>query len=383
MWVRLKLDFGPRDIAHGLLRLSHPIDSARYADAIEKFFSPEGNALSILAVRAGFDLLLGTLAWPKDSEIIYSALNIPDMTMVARHHGIVPVPADLDVDQLAPRIDLIERAITPKTKAILIAHLYGNFVPLDPIIALAKKHGLLLIEDCAENFDGVYTGHPEADISLFSFGPLKTATSLAGGVLRAKDPTLFAKLREAHSRWPLQSRRDLLNRRFERLEAGWEIMQDIGDNQHDDRPIEKRKDLEKEDQHRERSDRSWQDIAGIGGLQATGIEPGRFSAGEVGERQPNQDAGRGGQGRQYGTVPNEAEEAGVENRLGLRGQAPCHQERDRDSEGQADYGAQACRQRCRVHPSALDALRRSKAPAGLVKPALSTKPSFGQQEEER
>lgn len=214
MWVRLKLDIGLRDLAYGLLRLSHPLQSAYYANAVESFFSPQGNALAVLSVRSGLDLLLGTMAWPKDSEIVYSALNIPDMTMVARQHGIVPVPADLDIGRLAPQLDLIERAITPKTKAILIAHLYGNFVPLEPIIALARKHGLMLIEDCAENFDGVYTGHPDADISLFSFGPLKTATSLAGGVLRAKDPGLLAKLRDAQARWPVQSRRDYFNRLF-------------------------------------------------------------------------------------------------------------------------------------------------------------------------
>ncbi len=212
MWVRLQLDIGPSDLAYGLLRLSHPFDAANYADLIEKQFSPGGNALAVLSVRSGLDLLLGVLGWAPGSEIVYSALNIPDMTMVARQHGIVPVPADLDVERLAPNLELIERAITSKTRAILVAHLYGNFVPMEPIVQIARKHGLMLIEDCAENFDGVYVGHPDADISLFSFGPLKTATSLAGGVLRAKDSALLAKLREAHAHWPSQSRRDFLNR---------------------------------------------------------------------------------------------------------------------------------------------------------------------------
>ncbi len=152
------------------------------------------------------------MQWPVGSEIVCSALNIPDMAMVVRQHRLVPVPADLDVERLAPNLELLEQAITPRTKAILIAHLYGNSVSLEPIVALARRHGLMLIEDAAEIFDGVYTGHPDADLSLFSFGPLKTATSLAGGVLRTRDPELLARMRAIHERWPIQSRLDQFNR---------------------------------------------------------------------------------------------------------------------------------------------------------------------------
>jgi dTDP-4-amino-4,6-dideoxygalactose transaminase len=163
-------------------------------------------------VRSGLDLLLGTMQWPVGSEIVCSALNIPDMTKVIRQHGLVPVPADLDVERLAPNLELLEQAITPRTKAILIAHLYGNFVPLEPILAMARRHGLMLIEDAAEIYDGVYTGHADADVSLFSFGPLKTATALAGGVLRTQDSELFARLKANHERWPTQGRLDYFNR---------------------------------------------------------------------------------------------------------------------------------------------------------------------------
>jgi len=212
MWVRLQLDIGWWDIAHGLTRVIQSQNEGELAQAIAERFSPSGLALPVLSVRSGLDLLLGTMQWPVGSEIVYSALNIPDMTMVPAQHGLVPVPADLDLDRLAPNLDLIERAITPRTRAILVAHLYGNFVPLDPIIAIARKHGLMVIEDCAENYDGVYTGHPDADVSLFSFGPLKTATSFAGGVLRVNDPVLFDRLKANHELWPRQSRGDFFNR---------------------------------------------------------------------------------------------------------------------------------------------------------------------------
>jgi dTDP-4-amino-4,6-dideoxygalactose transaminase len=212
MWVRLQLDFDWWDFGYGITRLGLPLDRTAVGESIAKRWAPDGNAMPVLSVRSGFDLLLGTMQWPAGSEIVCSALNIPGMPMIARHHGLVPVPADLDLERLAPNLDLLEQAITPRTKAILIAHLYGNFVPLEPIAALARRHGLMLIEDAAEIYDGVYAGHPGADVSLFSFGPLKTATSLAGGVLRAQDAGLFARLKANHAGWPIQGRLDYFNR---------------------------------------------------------------------------------------------------------------------------------------------------------------------------
>jgi dTDP-4-amino-4,6-dideoxygalactose transaminase len=147
-----------------------------------------------------------------DSEIVYTALNIPNMIMIARERGVQPIPADLDLTTLAPQLDRLERAITPKTRAILVAHLYGAFVPLEPIMALARKYGLMLIEDAAQVYEGRYRGHPEADVSLFSFGPLKTATALASALMRVRDPDLHARLRAHHERWPLQSRWDYCKR---------------------------------------------------------------------------------------------------------------------------------------------------------------------------
>ena len=212
MWVRLQLDFGWLDFAHGMSRIAVLSNRAAHVEAIGRRWSVYGRGFPVLSVRSGFDLVLGTLGWPAGSELVYSGLNIPGMPMIARHHGLVPVPADLDVERLAPDLTLLERAITPRTKAIVIAHLYGNTLPMAPIVEIARKHNLFVIEDCAENYDGVYTGHPDADVSLFSFGPLKTATALAGGVLRVRDPDLFARLHANHERWPVQGRLDFFSR---------------------------------------------------------------------------------------------------------------------------------------------------------------------------
>ena len=84
---------------------------------------------------------------------------------------------------------------------------------MEPVVRFAREHGLLLIEDCAQAYTGNgYRGHPESDVSLWSFGPIKTATALAGGMLRFRDPRLSERVRERQSQWPVQSRRKFMTR---------------------------------------------------------------------------------------------------------------------------------------------------------------------------
>ncbi len=135
------------------------------------------------------------------------------MARIVEHHGLVPVPVDLDVDTAAPNLESLRRAITPATRAVLVAHLFGARIPMEPIIAFARAHELLVIEDCAQAYDGgQYSGHPEGDVAMFSFGPIKTATALGGAVLRIRDPELLRRMRERQSSYSLQRRLGYLGR---------------------------------------------------------------------------------------------------------------------------------------------------------------------------
>lgn len=88
---------------------------------------------------------------------------------------------------------------------LVVAHLFGARLDLDQTAALSRRHGLVLIEDCAQVFTGIdYRGHPEADISLFSFGPLKTATAIGGALARVSDPVLFGRMRAIQDAYPVQ-----------------------------------------------------------------------------------------------------------------------------------------------------------------------------------
>jgi dTDP-4-amino-4,6-dideoxygalactose transaminase len=95
----------------------------------------------------------------------------------------------------------------------LVAHLFGGRIDLRPIANFARSHGLILIEDAAQAYAGPgYPGHHAADVSLFSFGPIKTATALGGAIARVRDPRLLERMRDIHAGWPVQKRSDFLAR---------------------------------------------------------------------------------------------------------------------------------------------------------------------------
>jgi FAD/FMN-containing dehydrogenase/dTDP-4-amino-4,6-dideoxygalactose transaminase len=172
-------------------------------------FAPGYPVLSAFTVRTGFDLLLGALELPAGSEILMTALTIPEMVNIAKHHGLVPIPLDIESGIMAPAISTIESAITERTCAIVVAHLFGTRLPMRQMIELAKKRRILVIEDCAQAFTGPdYTGHPETDVAMFSFGSIKTMTALGGALLRVKDGELLRKMRMIQRTHPTQTRKE-------------------------------------------------------------------------------------------------------------------------------------------------------------------------------
>jgi len=213
MWVRKRLDIGFRDFSLGALHALLPASRATLQSRLEEDWSPSADALACFSVRTGFDLLLATLHFPPKSEILMSAMTIPDMARIAEEHGLVPVPVDLDLDTLGPNLQSLRRAVTPASRAIVVAHLCGGRVPIEPILAEARQRRLWVIEDCAQAFDGRgYTGDPDADASMFSFGPIKTATALGGAMLRVRDRGLLERMRARQATYPVQKRRSYLCR---------------------------------------------------------------------------------------------------------------------------------------------------------------------------
>jgi dTDP-4-amino-4,6-dideoxygalactose transaminase len=207
MWVRKRIDIGLSDIAVGMARCLWFANQAEMRHRVERWWSDQADVLACLSVRTGFDLLLEALRLPRGSHLLMSSVNIGDMVRIIEHHGLVAVPVDLDGASMAPTAESVSKAITPQTKGIVVAHLFGGQIAMGPIVEVAKRHGLLVIEDCAQVFDGGrYRGHPDTDASMFSFGPIKTATALGGALLRVRDPVVRQHMIDRQETFPQQTR---------------------------------------------------------------------------------------------------------------------------------------------------------------------------------
>jgi len=164
------------------------------------------NELMCLSVRTGFDLVLGSLNFPAGSEILVSAINIPDMFSIIEHHKLKAVPISVNKHSLGLDINELEAAIRPATKAILISHLFGSTMEMEKIVDLAKKHHLFLFEDAAQAYAGnLYQGHPDTDVVMFSFGLIKTNTSIKGAILKFRNLDLMNQVKEMYQNYPVQT----------------------------------------------------------------------------------------------------------------------------------------------------------------------------------
>src|SRR5262249_28322347 len=103
--------------------------------------------------------------------------------------------------------DLLEAAITPATRAIIVVHLFGLPADMEPIRAIAQRHGLRLIEDCAQAHGALYQGKPVgglADVGAFSLNGTKVLAGPEGGLLTTADEAIFnqaGKVRVFGAQW--------------------------------------------------------------------------------------------------------------------------------------------------------------------------------------
>lgn len=205
MWVRTQLKIGWSDLVAALAASFNPPDRAQQRTRAEAYFSGDGDTIAAYSVRSGFDMLIQALGLKPGDEVIFSALNVKGMVRIVKDAGLVPVPVDLDLAHMGPRLERLEAAITPRSRIFVAAHLFGCRMDLDPLFALARKHGIVAVEDCAQAFNGRdYPGSAAADVNLFSFGPIKTATALGGALIRIRPQALRDKMRALQEAYPVQ-----------------------------------------------------------------------------------------------------------------------------------------------------------------------------------
>lgn len=147
---------------------------------------------------AALEVAVQALGIGEGDEVIMPAFTIISCAMAVTKLGAVPVLVDSDLHTWNMNVDEIETKITPKTKAIMIVHLYGLPVEADKVLALAEKYNLKVIEDAAEMHGQTCSGKPcgsFGDISTFSFYSNKHVTTGEGGMVVTDDRQLAERCR--------------------------------------------------------------------------------------------------------------------------------------------------------------------------------------------
>jgi perosamine synthetase len=161
--------------------------------------------------RMALYFILKAMDFPPGSEIIVPALTFWVVPEMARAAGLRPVFADIDPATFTLSARAVERAITPNTRAVLPTHLYGMACDMDPILELARRHNLKVIEDCAHSLGATYKGQTVGtlgDASFFSFQAFKPLNTYGGGLAWTRDGDLAERVADCADgeQWPSEKR---------------------------------------------------------------------------------------------------------------------------------------------------------------------------------
>jgi perosamine synthetase len=178
--------------------------SGSFGEEIESFereFADYVGARHGVATTSGttaLHLAVAALELEPGSEVLMSASTNIATALAAFHNGCVPVPVDSEDETWNLDLDLVEGLITERTRAIIPVHLFGHPVDMDRLGEIAERHGLAVIEDCAESHGATVRGRMTGalgDMGCFSFYANKIITTGEGGMVTTNDDRLAERLR--------------------------------------------------------------------------------------------------------------------------------------------------------------------------------------------
>jgi perosamine synthetase len=150
-------------------------------------------AISVCNGSAALEAVVAALEIKKGDEVILPTFTIISCAAPIIRAGAIPVVVDSDPQTWNMNVAKVEERITKRTKAVMVVHIYGLPVDMEPVLALAKKYNLRVIEDAAEAIGQTYQEKPcgsFGDISVFSFYPNKHITTGEGGMIVTDDVEL-------------------------------------------------------------------------------------------------------------------------------------------------------------------------------------------------
>lgn len=169
------------------------------------------HAIATSSCTGAMHMGLAALGIAPDDEVIMADTNWIATAAPVVHLGAKPVFVDILPDTWCIDPEQAERAITPRTKAIIAVHLYGNLCDMDALLEIGKRHGIPIIEDAAEAIGSKWRGRRAGSLGIFgtfSFHGTKTLTTGEGGMFVTQDSALYEKMltMSNHGRTPGQSR---------------------------------------------------------------------------------------------------------------------------------------------------------------------------------
>jgi len=161
-------------------------------EKLENYFSLR--AFPVNSGRSAIYIVLQAAGIGRGDEVIIQAYTCNAVPNPILWTGAKPIYTDIDPNTLNVDPQEVEKAITPKTKAIILQHTFGRPGPIEELSALAKKHKILLIEDCAHALGAEYKGKKlgtYGDAAILSFGREKVISSLTGGAILVRNSNLI------------------------------------------------------------------------------------------------------------------------------------------------------------------------------------------------
>jgi len=165
----------------------------RFEEAFKAHLSVK-YAIATSSCTGALHMGMAALGIGSDDEVIMADTNWIATASPIVHLGAKPVFVDVLPDSWCIDPELVEQAITPRTKAIVVVHLYGNLCEMDKLLAIGEKHGIPVIEDAAEAVGSIYHGKRAGSMGkfgAFSFHGTKTLTTGEGGMFVTNDPELY------------------------------------------------------------------------------------------------------------------------------------------------------------------------------------------------
>ena len=155
------------------------------------------HAVAVNSATSGLYAAMGATGVGPGDEVIVSPYTMSASAACAMVYNAIPVFADIDDTTFALDVESVRARITPRTKAMVVIHLFGHPADMDALMALARERNLMVVEDCAQAHGATYKGRPVGTIGhfgVFSLNVNKTIQSGEGGIVTTADPELALRI---------------------------------------------------------------------------------------------------------------------------------------------------------------------------------------------